>query len=123
MGETRTRSGRAATPPRHWGIEKVYTAAVDVFEIDGELVEIQASSERPFDANDRPLPRRGNRYWPTLVRMEGACCDLTALTPEQARLLGNALLRAADVAEATDIEDVDVCGHWWPCACEKAAPS
>jgi hypothetical protein len=112
-------SCRAELPARKgeakwWGTEQVYAADVQI-PIGNERASISVSAEVPYDAKNFRVERRGNRYWPTLVNVESPA-DMT-LHPETARELAQALLAAANAADAIDQADCAPCGHWWPCDC------
>lgn len=100
-----------------WGLETVQ--AFDWNDlVDAHCVTVR--TELPYDNNHKPLPRRGNRYYPTMLDVEtgiyrnGEEVSLTLLI-EDARSLAAALTKAADLAEQIDSKDIDACGHWWPC--------
>lgn len=109
---------RLAVEPRAgeaqwWTQEVIYSASVPV-PIGNETVEITVKAEVPVSSENYRLVRKGNRYYPTTVDLE--CGDVT-LFPDDARLLAQRLIEAANAADGIDLADVDPCGHWTPCAC------
>lgn len=90
---------------------------------------LQVVSEFPVTKEGERLPRYGNRYYPTMVRVSWG--DLTAggeeathlLLIEDAQAIGEALIKAAQIAKEVDDADSDTCGHWAPCTCEVALSS
>jgi hypothetical protein len=107
----------------HWESE-----VIGRFEWDDLSAQrtIEVSGEVPMSLTGTRLPRRGNRYYPTMVTIALGYHDrdgepiTDTILPENARSLAAALLKAADLAESTDQPDSDACGHWWPCAGCKA---
>lgn len=115
---------RASLPPSGgtaawWTTERVYSATVDL-PIGDTSVEISVRAEVPISAENYRVHRRGNRYWPTTVRVELDDADLDLL-PQTARELAQRLVDAADAADAIDNPDTDTCGHWAPCDCGGAS--
>lgn len=106
----------------HWGLTTIYNAVVQVGWFDEDTAEVWTETETPMDADDILVRRCGNRYFPSSVKLAVPDSELN-MTPEFARTLAAALLRAADVADATDVADVDRCGHWAPCDCREGRPS
>src|SRR5690606_35050536 len=102
-----------------WTTESVYSATVDL-PIGDTSVEIAVRAEVPMSAENYRVHRRGNRYWPTTVRVELDDADLDLL-PQTARELAQRLVDAADAADAIDNPDTDTCGHWAPCDCGGAS--
>lgn len=111
-----------AEQPWSWSSE-----TIQEFDSGGaaDNARIRVVSEVPQRKDGTPLPRRGNRWYPTMVevwlgyrdeRGEEMTCTMLL---EDARHLADALRRGADIAEATDKADVDTCGHWWPCSREE----
>jgi hypothetical protein len=84
---------------------------------DGAKVVVRA--EVPWEGDTR-LPMRGNRYYQTFVDVESDGRDTLTLGAHEARAFGQALIAAAEKAEAIDAADSDVCGHWAPCDCKVA---
>jgi len=91
-----------------------------------DVLEVTVGAEVPMSRSLGRLPRRGNRYWPTMVTVTLGHRDRNgevmtdSMLPENARSFAAALLQAADLAEQTDAPDADECGHWWPCRCSHA---
>lgn len=109
------------TNVHHWDSDTIEEVEVPLIASTGR---IRVLSETPLTADGVVLPRRGNRYWPTMVQVWlGAYIDGEELTEtmlaEDARALGKALIRASITAERTDAPDSDKCGHWAPCGCGK----
>lgn len=105
------REGRASW----WTLESIYAASVEI-PIGDAAVEIAVRAEVPVRDDNYVVHRHGNRYWPTLIEVE---CATMTLHPATARELAQKLIDAADVADQIDQPDVDVCGHWAPCACRR----
>jgi hypothetical protein len=101
----------------HWGLESVFSDSV-TFAVFQEWVELSAQAEVPMVGTERQ-PRRGNRWYPTMITME-VSHDHCSLFPHEARALAERLIAAAVACEAIDNADTDVCGHWWPCSCDEA---
>jgi O-acetyl-ADP-ribose deacetylase (regulator of RNase III) len=99
----------------HWRSESIYHATVETGFLDYHYAEVSTDAEVPM-AGEVRVRDQGNRYWPTTVKVEGPDVELNMM-PEHARQFANAILRAADVAEAHDLKDVGACGHWTPCPC------
>jgi hypothetical protein len=88
------RPGRA----RWWSSETTFSETVELATLPGE-VELSASTEIPISEDNYPLIRDGeNFYWPTLIQIG----DLGTVTASDARLFAEALVRAAESAEASD---------------------
>jgi hypothetical protein len=107
-----------------WKDKLVHSVKTDGL-VDPALIEVHG--EQPVTKTGVELPSFGNRYYPTMVRLwiagrmrDNEPDDVTLLA-EDARLIGHALLEAADIAEATDKLDSAACGHWVPCSCGGAA--
>lgn len=90
-----------------WGEEVLSDVYVEDFAGKPDWFEIVVRTEVPFASDGTRLPRRGNRYWPTTIHINGEF----ALSSD-ARSLGDALIAAADLADATDSADSLPCGHW-----------
>lgn len=80
----------------------------------GDTVEITVTSEVPRNHAGRRCVMRGNRYYPTMMRVEGEAGELHG---GDAREFAAALLRAADKVDEIDGPCEDFCGHWFPCDC------
>jgi len=103
----------------HWSTESVYAADVQI-PIFNESLDISVSAEVPMLDTERQ-PRRGNRYFPTLITVDGP--SDYSMHPETARELAKRLIEAADAADAIDQPDTDACGHWAPCSvCRGTEP-
>ncbi len=100
-----------------WKMETLLTATVGIEALG--VVDVDVTTEQPVDEHGANLPRRGNRWYPTLI---GVTSSDATMHPQQARELAHVLLKAADLCEATDTPDEDVCGHWHPCGCGQAKP-
>jgi hypothetical protein len=109
-----------ALVPWTWTTETIAEVPVETMV---ERVSIRVLSEIPMTQNGGVLPRKGNRYYPTMVELwlgwhhTDGSPETNTMLIEDARAIGRALLDAADKAEAVDRPDMDVCGHWAPCNC------
>jgi hypothetical protein len=102
----------------HWSTESVFSESVDI-PIGDLVLDIGVSAEVPMRGATR-VPRLGNRYYPTLVKVEGP--DDYEMHPDTARELAKRLIEAADACDAIDQPDTAPCGHWAPCDyCQSAA--
>lgn len=109
--------------PWQWNDETLWSATLSA---TGGEMRVDVVSEVPVTKEGDRLPRYGNRYYPTMVRLgTGYRRDgeelTTLLVVEDARAIGQALIHAADLADETDAPDTDPCGHWHPCSCSKPA--
>lgn len=103
-----------------WSWELETVQAFDWSDLGMDSYYVKVRAEVPYTKDHHRIPRRGNRYWPTLIDLETGLFrhgeEITVmLMVEDARSLAAALNKAADVAEQTDKPDLDACGHWWPC--------
>ncbi len=108
-----------------WENETIQEGTVETV-VPGDGPYLEVVSEVPLTKAGERLPRCGNRYYPTMVRVwwgewrdtDGEPEKLThLLLAEDARTIGAALIKAAGAAESTDAQDTDPCGHWHPCEC------
>jgi hypothetical protein len=106
-------------PASHWGLTTIYSAVVSVSWGHDDWAEVWVETETPMAKGDVLVQRHGNRYYPSTVKLL-LSEDEADMPPERARQLAAALLRAAEVAEATDVADTDPCGHWAPCDCGRS---
>ena len=114
---------RAAVQADYWDDETIGRFEWSDLGLDPRHVEVRA--EVPISRTYGRLPRKGNRYWPTMVRVDlGFVRDgepmTSTLLPDDARTFAAALISAAELADATDKPDSDACGHWAPCSCGAA---
>lgn len=116
---------RKALPPsegqaRWWTMETAaFQATVDLLPMPDDTADVRVRPELPISADNYKLVRRGNRYYPTFVDLAIGGEDVS-LNPDSARALGEALIAAANTADAIDKPDTDAgCGHWWPCDCAQ----
>jgi hypothetical protein len=100
----------------HWICEYVYNEHVSVSVGGACLVSVRA--EVPINYGGERLERHGRRCYPTWIELHA---DDVSLTPQEARVLAQRLIEAADVAQAIDDPDTDACGHWAPCEPCKSA--
>lgn len=105
------------TRARFWTGETVYSETCEL-SLD-EWAEVRVDAEVPRSADGERLPRRGNRYCATSVRIEVSNTGLSFVSPEEARRLAATLIVAAAKAEEIDQADADPCGHWHPCDCRS----
>ncbi len=84
--------------------------------IFGREHPVVVKAEVPISADNYRVHRHGNRYYPTLVDLGNAM-----LFPHEAREMAQALLEAAEAAEAIDAPDTGACGHFLPCSCVSAS--
>lgn len=101
-------------PAAWWSSETVFSGEAST--LLGDVYEVSVRAEVPISEDNFRVHRRGNRYYPTLVDLNG-----TTLTPENARELALLLLSASDAADTVDKADTDACGHWAPCDCTVKA--
>jgi hypothetical protein len=103
-----------------WGDE---TLATFEWSDCGTRRVIQVVTEVPKDADGGVLPRRGNRWYPSMLRVATGGPEYDPptmlLMPEDARELAAQLIAAADTADRVDKPDTDPCGHWAPCSCQQ----
>jgi hypothetical protein len=104
-----------------WNAESVFSRHVTALD---DHVDVDVSAEVPMSATGERVPRYGNRYFPTLVKIAGDDGLFWLCHPDEARALATALWEAADAADAIDQPDCAPCGHWAPCSrCLFPAPA
>jgi hypothetical protein len=99
-----------------WESERVFTEVFTdtITPVDG-AIEVTVDTEVPRDENGRRVVMRGNRYYPTMVNVEGPA-DMLIHGPAVAEL-ADVLKRAAAKVREIDDPCSDLCGHWFPCDC------
>lgn len=108
---------RAAMKPWTWTTDVIHEHDIETGVL---TASVRVLSETPMTKDGQPMPRYGNRYYPTMVEVwtgygrDGEHLTNTILSSDAAEL-GQALLDAARLADAVDALDSDVCGHWAPC--------
>lgn len=109
-------SGPFVDSPSYWDLERIYDEVFEV-PIGDHHGYITVDAEVPRTKAGERLPREGNRWYPTLITVEGPG-DMW-LHASSARELGQKLIAAADAADVIDKHDEAPCGHWKPCDCES----
>jgi hypothetical protein len=109
---------RKSLPPRdgeaRWWTSETETIAQLQFAMFDEQAVVSLRPEVPVSEDNYVLKRTGrNRYYPTSVQLDVTDTELHWLFPDEARKLGEALIAAADRAEAIDGEAAcPDCGSW-----------
>jgi hypothetical protein len=97
-----------------WESETVlYEVFTDTITPD-TTVEVTVDTEVPRNEAGRKVHMRGNRYYPTMVNVEGSP---GLIHGDALRDLAAMFQRAADKVDEIDGPCEDLCGHWWPCEC------
>lgn len=113
MSETREHPDSRA---HYWTMRQIHASTVAV-DYGRDEAYVSVETEVPCDVDGQPVRKAGNRWHGSYVLL--ALPDGADLMPTEARALAHALLRAAEVAEAEDVQHTDACGHWAPCDCGR----
>jgi hypothetical protein len=98
-----------------WESETVFSEVFTDTITPDNAVEVTVDTEVPRDENGRRVVMRGNRYYPTMITVDG---EPRACSTGRAQRVRRALLqRAADKVREIDDPCSDLCGHWFPCDC------
>lgn len=97
-----------------WESETVFNEVFTDTITPDRAVEITVSREVPRNKAGRECVMRGNRYFPTMVDVEG---ELGMLHGDALERFAELLQRAAAKVREIDDPCSDLCGHWWPCQC------
>lgn len=99
-----------------WESETVFSEVFTDTIYPDNAVEVTVDSEVPRDENGRRVVRRGNRYYPTMIGVDG---ELGLIHAGMADDFADLMRRAADKVREIDdpCEDRPWCHHWHPCEC------
>jgi hypothetical protein len=97
-----------------WESETVFSEVFTETIPPDNAVEVTVDAEVPRNENGRRVVMRGNRYYPTLITVDGSPGMIHGYAAQQ---FAEILQRAADKVREIDDPCSDLCGHWFPCDC------
>lgn len=84
----------------YWELEKRDSRELNPPEAPGLFITLALSTERPM-RDGKPIERKGNRGYPSMVEIDTES-ECGTVMPATAREIGRALIDLADAADALD---------------------